>query len=158
MDTIGERIYHYRKKIGLSQDELADKVGVSRQSISKWEMNAAQPSAENLKALSVVLQVSVDCLLSNSEQDVLHEVAATEIKDKKPIALIIIACVIAVLLAINLLWDFLIGFTAFSTNVGDDYLSTKQVDVNLFIILMATTVLFLVAEIIIVLFIRKRKK
>ena len=59
-----EKIYYCRKKAGLSQDALAEAVGVSRQAISKWETGAAVPETTKLVPLAAALGVSVDWLLS----------------------------------------------------------------------------------------------
>ena len=61
--TLGERIQHYRKLRGLSQEQLADLVGVTRQAVSKWELNEAMPDAAKLALLATALGVSTDCLL-----------------------------------------------------------------------------------------------
>ena len=59
-----EKIYYCRKKAGLSQDALAEAVGVSRQAISKWELGAAVPETTKLVPLAAALGVSVDWLHS----------------------------------------------------------------------------------------------
>ena len=64
-----EKIFSLRKKMGLSQDELAEKLNVSRQSISRWEVGSAAPDAENLKQLSRILGVSIDYLLDDDDVD-----------------------------------------------------------------------------------------
>lgn len=61
-----EKIYYCRKKAGLSQDSLAEAVGVSRQAISKWELGDAIPETSKLAALAAALGVSIDWLLSES--------------------------------------------------------------------------------------------
>ena len=48
MSKLGEQIYRYRTKMGLSQQELAEKLEVSRQSVSKWEVGGAVPDLERL--------------------------------------------------------------------------------------------------------------
>lgn len=57
-----ENLYKARKALGLSQDDLAEKIGVSRQAVSKWECNDATPDLQKLSALSDVLKVSLDSL------------------------------------------------------------------------------------------------
>ena len=57
---LGEKISVYRKNNGYSQEELAEKVGVSRQSVSLWETNQTVPSMEKLIQLSEILEVSLD--------------------------------------------------------------------------------------------------
>lgn len=62
---LSEKIKSMRKKAGMSQEKLAEKIGVSRQAITKWETNAGTPDIENLVAISSLFNVSVDELLSN---------------------------------------------------------------------------------------------
>lgn len=59
MQTIGEKITQLRKKAGLSQEELGNAIGVSRQAVSKWELNAIQPKAKMIQALSLFFHVSI---------------------------------------------------------------------------------------------------
>ncbi len=59
-----EKIYYYRKRAGLSQDALAEKLGVSRQAISKWETADSVPETGKLMALASALGITVDELLS----------------------------------------------------------------------------------------------
>ena len=61
--TLGQRIAAKRKELGLSQIELGEKMNVSRQSVSKWESDAAIPEIDKLIALSKLYQVSVGWLL-----------------------------------------------------------------------------------------------
>ena len=62
--TFSEKISALRKQKGWSQEELAEKLGVSRQAVSKWESGATQPELPKLIELSKIYQVSVDALLS----------------------------------------------------------------------------------------------
>ena len=61
---LSEKILYYRKKAGLSQEELAGRVGVSRQAVSKWELDDAAPEVDKLRALAREFGVTVDELLS----------------------------------------------------------------------------------------------
>ena len=67
--TMGQRIAEQRKKLGLSQEALGEKVGVSRQAISKWESDGAVPEIDKLIALSKLFSVSVGWLLGVEEQE-----------------------------------------------------------------------------------------
>ena len=58
-----DRLIEFRKKAGLSQDELAEKLGVSRQAVSNWERGESLPDTENLMALAEIYDVSIDELL-----------------------------------------------------------------------------------------------
>lgn len=65
--TLGEKIKTARKQCGLSQEQLAEKMAVSRSAIAKWEGDKGIPDVSNLKALSKLLNVSVDYLLDDGE-------------------------------------------------------------------------------------------
>ena len=70
---IGKKIMELRKKNGLSQEELAEKIGVARQTISKWELGETSPDLKQAKELSKVFKVSLDELVNNDIKDVLIE-------------------------------------------------------------------------------------
>ena len=57
------KLVELRKKHGLSQEELADKLGVSRQAVSKWERSEASPDTDNLIELAKLYDISLDELL-----------------------------------------------------------------------------------------------
>ena len=61
--TLGERILNYRKRAGLSQERLAELLGVSRQAVSKWEGDAAQPELDKIVALARLFGITTDQLL-----------------------------------------------------------------------------------------------
>lgn len=61
--TIGEKILRMRKARGWSQEELADRIGVSRQAVSRWESDSAKPDADKIIALCDLFGVSADYLL-----------------------------------------------------------------------------------------------
>lgn len=65
--TLNEQIKHYRKQAGLSQEKTAEKIGVSRQAITKWENGTGTPDIANLMAIADLFQISVDELLSNEK-------------------------------------------------------------------------------------------
>ena len=97
--ALGQNILEYRKKSGLSQEQLGEKVNVTRQTISNWELDETSPNPEQLKLLSKALNVSVDELIDNDiENVILKKVKLTE-KHKKSIK--------------NILKGLLIGFIIF---------------------------------------------
>lgn len=70
-----ENLYNLRREHGLSQEEFAERLGVSRQAVSKWERAEAYPDTENLIAISELLSVTIDDLLrsevsKNSEDSI----------------------------------------------------------------------------------------
>lgn len=65
--NLGEKIYKLRKEKGFSQETLAEKLGTTRQAISKWENNQGFPETEKLLQLSNIFEVSVDFLLKDEK-------------------------------------------------------------------------------------------
>ena len=76
-----ERLLTLRKGMDLTQEQLAEKMNVSRQSISKWESGQAVPELEKIIALSTIFDVTTDYLLKPSEVDELS--VKTEILEKQ---------------------------------------------------------------------------
>lgn len=66
--TLGEKIREARRKCGLSQEQLADKMSVSRSAIAKWETDKGFPDVGNLKLLARLLNTSLDRLLDDAEE------------------------------------------------------------------------------------------
>lgn len=62
---LSERIYQFRRKSGLSQEQLAEKIGVSRQAISKWESGTSMPEFQKLLALSECFHIPLDELVKD---------------------------------------------------------------------------------------------
>ena len=90
-ETLGRRIGMYRKEKGLKQDELAEKLGVSPQAVSKWENDQTCPDISLLPQLSKILGVTVDELLSGKEETpAVRLVPENERKDVKDMMLRII--------------------------------------------------------------------
>ena len=65
--TLGQKLKSARKSAGLTQEQLAEKLLVSRQAITKWEADKGMPDIENLKQLSKLLNISIDYLLDSGE-------------------------------------------------------------------------------------------
>jgi transcriptional regulator with XRE-family HTH domain len=83
---IANRLVELRKKSGLSQEELAAKLGLSRQAVSKWERAEASPDTDNLICLAKLYGVSLDALLNTDEsiEDIVKESATDSSPDVKP--------------------------------------------------------------------------
>ena len=106
---LGKQIYELRKKANFSQEQLAEKVGVSRQTISKWELGETAPDIKQAQVLSQVFGVSLDELTGNDTKEVIYEkVSNTEklagliIKVIKIWGIIILACLIVAVVGIVL--------------------------------------------------------
>ena len=77
---LGENILKLRKEANLSQEALGDIVGVTRQTISNWELEETAPNPEQLKLLSKAFNISIDDLLNNDIQNIIvKKVSDTEI-------------------------------------------------------------------------------
>ena len=106
---LGKQIYELRKKANLSQEQLAEQVGVSRQTISKWELGETAPDIKQAQILSQIFNVSLDELTGNDTKEVIYEkVSNTEklagliIKVIKIWGIIILACVVIAVVCIIL--------------------------------------------------------
>lgn len=65
--NMADRIQYLRKTKGLSQEELADKIGVSRQAVSKWESEQSTPDIEKIIIMSELFEVTTDYILKGIE-------------------------------------------------------------------------------------------
>ena len=120
MDNIqtGKLIAELRKKQGLTQQQLADKLNLSNKTISKWESGNGSPDISNLLVLAEALEISVDELLkgeintsepyadSESVKDYLSRKELSAEQKKERVIIVLAACIGAVLgiLAYNLGW------------------------------------------------------
>lgn len=111
------RLYQLRKQKGFSQEELANRLNVSRQTVSKWEVGDSTPDMEKLVAMSDLFDVSLDLLVMGKESEaqaqipqksefakVLDEKVMTQ-KNKKKVKSIlkIVGIALAVILAIDVI-------------------------------------------------------
>ncbi len=82
--NVADRIQNLRKQRGISQEDLADKIGVSRQTVSKWESAQSSPDMEKIILLSDFFEVTTDYLLKGIEQDELHNQKGAVKKQSQP--------------------------------------------------------------------------
>ena len=76
--TVGEKIQKYRKCLGLSQEELGQRLLVSRQTISLWEKDQTVPTIDNLMRLSEIFEISVDEILHSESKEQNAEIQPNE--------------------------------------------------------------------------------
>ncbi len=76
--SIGDKIVEARKANNMTQEQLAELMGVTRQSISRWEQNQAYPEIEKILRLSDILNVSCDYLLKENETSKNNNIIAKE--------------------------------------------------------------------------------
>lgn len=119
--NLGNKIVELRKKHNLSQEKLAEKVGVTRQTISKWELNETAPDIKQAKELSKIFKISLDELVNNEIKDVVIEkVSNTE----KLAGMIIKVIKITGIFLITLLIIDVIALIAFSVIRKENMTST----------------------------------
>ena len=125
--SLGKNILKYRKKHCLSQEQLGEKLNVSRQTISNWELGETSPNSEQLKLLSKVLKISLDELLDNDYNNIESAKLKSFVEKTKklevwqiiclllgsPIWLSILIALISIILAIYLvIWSLVISLWA----------------------------------------------
>ena len=105
--NLGDKILQLRKKNGLSQEQLGEKVDVTRQTISNWELGETAPNPEQLKKMSKAFNVSIDEILDNDSKDFLmNKISNTEklagiiIKILKVIGIVIVVYIIFMIIAV----------------------------------------------------------
>jgi transcriptional regulator with XRE-family HTH domain len=69
MKNFGDRLKAFRKRAGLTQEQIAEAVGLTKSAVSQWESNASQPDIPSLKVLRDVLGVSLDVLICGDAPD-----------------------------------------------------------------------------------------
>ena len=99
--ALSEKLYELRKKSGLSQEQLAEQLGVSRQAVSKWESGKAVPESDTLISISQYFNVTLDYLMkeneSVSEPVTEKEETKTNAKSRREKRIIgLIACLIGI--------------------------------------------------------------
>ena len=104
-----EKLQKLRKDNNLSQEQLAEQIGVSRQAISKWERGEATPDSDNLICLAKIYNISLDELISSKENNNMNEESKKtklmKIKDYVLVALLFIVTIIYLILGFTLsLW------------------------------------------------------
>lgn len=99
---IGDQLKKARMDKNLTQEEVAEKIFVSRQSISNWENNKTYPDIGNVIALSDLYQISLDELLKESDNFMEHLEESTNLvkSNKKLMAIIIVALLVMILLGL----------------------------------------------------------
>lgn len=98
---LGDKILSLRRQRSLSQEELADKLYVSRQAISRWEVGSALPDASNLLQLSRLFGVSADYLLNDDMDSDTPAAKAAESPAPKNLRKVVACCMAALGLAGN---------------------------------------------------------
>lgn len=131
MQTIGEKIKKLRKQKGVSQEETAFELGVTRQTVSKWESGAMQPNAESIRMLSDYFGVSPVCFFGDEQTAEQTEASQAEpapapAKDNKRAFIICLVLLIVSTIALTVFAACTIGygFSAWSSIDGYSVVTT----------------------------------
>ena len=109
---LGNHIKHYRNEKGLSQEELAERVYVTRQTISNWENNKNYPDINSIVLLSEVFEISIDNLIKGDLEQMKKEINSEEVKKLNFYSLMMAILMIAAIISLVPLIKF-IGVYAF---------------------------------------------
>ena len=82
-EILGNKLFELRKRTNLSQEEFADKIGVSRQAVSKWERGEALPDTDNLITIAKLHGVSLDELISHTPTNPLRDSEDNELNSQE---------------------------------------------------------------------------
>jgi len=85
---IGDKIKQYREQINLSQEELGNKVYVSRQTISNWENNKSYPDINSLKILSNIFDISLDEFIKRDIEEMKKRISEYDLKEYNTLSII----------------------------------------------------------------------
>ena len=91
-----EKLVKLRKENLLSQEELAEKLGVTRQTISKWELEQTTPDMDKLSQIAKLFNVSVDELLNEADEPIKANQASDKNNNKKNTAIVIILIIVLI--------------------------------------------------------------
>ena len=174
MLELGERIYNLRKRSALSQEEFADRLGVSRQAVSKWETGQSVPDSEKAAAMAKFFGVSLDYLLNGEEvatplpmataEGGAYSVACAAQQDGQAVptvkkrswlkALLIAAIVTLCFMGLCAIVTFIFALVVMKTaNLAD-----PETFYMLIIVVPGWTVVFIIAFIVSFVVLKKRKK
>ena len=129
--NLGKKIAELRKKNNLSQEELAEKVGVARQTISKWEIGDTTPDINQVKIISKIFNISIDELVDNDINNVIVEKVSNTEKLAGITIKILKVFGIMLLVFITLIFLFVIIFMVDMPRNDYDIVGRTKVSCNL---------------------------
>lgn len=104
---LGNKIKYYRGEKELSQEELAERVYVSRQTISNWENNKSYPDINSIVLLSEIFEISIDNLIKGDVEQMKKEINSEEVKKLKFYATIMVILMLAALILLMPMLKFI---------------------------------------------------
>lgn len=152
--TLSEKLYNLRRKQGLSQEGLAEKLDCSRQVISKWENGTTTPDAEMLQKYSDLFGVSIDYLVKD-DIDEPSSIHPTEKDSENKKLLGILGLVISLIGCVSLI--VFGAITVFNSETADNIATSSVIVIDGTFIAMLISVLFLALGIVILIITMKHK-
>ncbi len=128
--TFGEKLQALRKARGWSQEELAQRINVSRQALSKWESGASVPDTENVVALSRLFGVPTDYLLLDEIKDPAPGQASPAIAWPKPRKYLLAAAIVGAVGSVAIRFIWAAAAASMFSNFGSDILDFMENDVG----------------------------
>ena len=128
--SLGKNLLNLRKRNNLSQEELAEKLNVTRQTISNWELDETEPTPKQLKVLSKLFNISIDDLLDNDIEIEKDKASSTE---KLASIIIKVLKIIGIIFIVILVIDVvsLILFGALRTGVKTSFVEEVTLNCNI---------------------------
>ncbi len=167
MKSLGEKIKELRRIKGASQEELSEALDVSRQTVYRWEKNSAQPTADNIRALSEFFDIDTNYFFEDNQQYADNGVAVTvgdravandsETKTKsirKLVILTVISVVLLLAIVVSLIFTIGSGLIVFSGNTGYQYITSWVVDKSVFFIFVTLSIILFAIEIIVLIYLK----
>lgn len=128
--NLGKKIINFRKKDKLTQEQLAELIGVTRQTISNWEQEITKPDINQIKEISKTFNISIDELLGNDIKNVFIEKANKTQnlvnKNTKNIRILVITIYIIILLGVILFTVYLLTKKDFTREYQTEFTCTSK--------------------------------
>lgn len=153
-NKLGEKIYKARKAKGVSQEQLADMVGVARQTISQWENDKFQPSSEKIDLLCKELGIARYEFYEDEDKEEYIKEKRTNIKRR---VYKVFAILFSVLTAVMIVITVLMGIALFTSNTGDLTDNSYSIPQYVFFVLFAITIVVMVADAVFIFLLVKTK-
>lgn len=127
---LGNKIKYYRGEKELSQEELAERVYVSRQTISNWENNKSYPDINSIVLLSEVFEISIDNLIKGDVEQMKKEINSEDVKKLNFYATMMVILMLVALISLMPMLKFigLYGFIPYFVLVGGAMFFAIKVD------------------------------
>lgn len=136
METMGERLLALRKKKGLTQEDLAGELMVSRQSVSNWELDKTLPDTDKLFALAKIYEISLDYMVFGKQaEEEKEKQVSEEISDNGKVGHLfrmlhmagLVFCIVLTVICVVFTIDLFSGFATDSDKMNSDIAIIDQV-------------------------------